>query len=79
MNFEQDSSASVDMNVVMTGSGEFVEIQGTGEETTFTHEQLEGMLNLAKSGIEQLFEVQKEALGTKSPKKSDQLIKRKKT
>lgn len=64
LNFEQDSSASVDMNVVMTGSGEFVEIQGTGEETTFTHEQLEGMLNLAKSGIEQLIEVQKEALGT---------------
>lgn len=63
LNFEQDSSANVDMNVVMTGSGEFVEIQGTGEETTFSYEQLLGLLQLAKSGIEQLFVVQKEALG----------------
>lgn len=63
LNYEQDSSANVDMNVVMTGTGEFVEIQGTGEETTFSYNQLEGMLQLAKSGIEQLFTVQKEALG----------------
>lgn len=63
LNYEEDASANVDMNVVMTGSGEFVEIQGTGEETTFSYRELEGMLMLAKNGIEQLFEVQKEALG----------------
>lgn len=63
LNYEQDANANVDMNVVMTGSGEFVEIQGTGEETTFSYEQLEGLLQLAKSGIEQLFIIQKEVLG----------------
>lgn len=63
LNYEQDANANVDMNVVMTGSGEFVEIQGTGEETTFSYEQLEGLLQLAKNGIEQLFIIQKEVLG----------------
>lgn len=63
LNYEEDASANVDLNVVMTGSGEFVEIQGTGEETTFSYRELEGMLALAKAGIDQLFEVQKEALG----------------
>src|SRR5699024_2700972 len=41
LNYEEDSTANVDMNVVMTGSGEFVEIQGTGEETTFSYNELE--------------------------------------
>lgn len=63
LNYEEDSSANVDMNVVMTGTGEFVEIQGTGEETTFSYNELEDMLTAAKVGIEQLFEVQREALG----------------
>lgn len=63
LNYEEDVSANVDMNIVMTGSGEFVEIQGTGEETTFSYKELEGMLQAAKEGIEQLFAIQKEALG----------------
>ena|SRR5690625_975214 len=63
LNYEQDSSANVDMNVVMTGKGEFVEIQGTGEEATFSYAQLEQMLGAAKDGIEQLFHQQREVLG----------------
>ncbi len=51
------------MNVVMTGNGRFIEIQGTGEEATFDDAQLSSMLSLAKSGIQQLKTVQKEALG----------------
>lgn len=63
LNYEEDSTAAVDMNVVMTGAGEFVEIQGTGEEGTFSYNELEKMLATAKTGIEQLFVVQKEVLG----------------
>src|SRR5699024_5966771 len=63
LNYEQDVAAQVDMNVVMTGEGEFVEIQGTGEEATFSYDQLNTMLADAKTGIEQLIEAQKEALG----------------
>src|SRR5690625_401480 len=62
LNYEQDVSANVDMNIVMTGSGEFVEIQGTGEETTFSYNQLEQMLKVAKIGIEQLFDIQRKAI-----------------
>lgn len=51
LDYELDSKADVDMNVVMTESGKFVEIQGTGEEYVFTEEQLSEMLNLAKQGI----------------------------
>jgi len=63
LNYIEDSSAEVDMNVIMTGNGEFVELQGTGEEKTFSHEQLLQMLDLAKKGIHELFSYQKEALG----------------
>ncbi len=59
LNYELDSNADVDMNIVMTESGKFVEIQGTGEEYTFTEEQLQGMLTLAKKGIKELIEKQK--------------------
>jgi ribonuclease PH len=51
------------MNVVMTGSGEFVELQGTGEETTFSRSQLDQMLGLAESGIKNLLAVQRSAIG----------------
>jgi len=57
--YEEDSRASVDMNVVMTDKDEFVEIQATGEEYTFSNEQLNELLNLAKSGIAQLIALQK--------------------
>ncbi|OZU90659.1 ribonuclease PH [Virgibacillus indicus] len=63
LNYEEDSQAHVDMNIVMTGAGEFVEIQGTGEEATFTNSQLQIMLNLANDGIQQIFTKQKEVLG----------------
>ena len=63
LDYAEDSSAAVDMNVVMTSSGRFAEIQGTGEHATFTEEELGGMLQLARRGIEQLFELQRKALG----------------
>ncbi|HTN76490.1 MAG TPA: ribonuclease PH [Pirellulaceae bacterium] len=67
LDYAQDVSAEVDMNVVMTGSGRFVEIQGTGEEATFSDSELAAMLKLAKSGIAQLKEVQQKALGKHWP------------
>ncbi|MFD2628760.1 ribonuclease PH [Oceanobacillus kapialis] len=63
LNYEEDSQANVDMNIVMTGKHEFVEIQGTGEEATFTADQLQTMLNLAGEGIEELFAFQRESVG----------------
>lgn len=61
--YQEDRDAEVDMNVVMTAAGEFVEIQGTGEKTSFSGEQLGSMLDLARAGIEKLFALQREALG----------------
>ncbi|MBL8049526.1 MAG: ribonuclease PH [Chthonomonas sp.] len=60
--YEEDSTANTDMNVVMTGSGKFIEIQGTAEESPFSAETLGKMLALAKKGIMQLIELQDEAL-----------------
>ncbi|MDN3018477.1 ribonuclease PH [Paenibacillus sp. BSR1-1] len=69
LNYAEDSKAHVDMNVVMTGSGEFVELQGTGEESTFSYEQLQGLLHAAQEGLMELFEHQKTALGEEITKK----------
>ncbi len=63
LNYEEDSTANVDMNVIMTGDGNFVEIQGTGEETTFSYNELQHMLAYAQRGIEQLFEEQRKIIG----------------
>lgn len=63
LDYKEDSAAEVDMNVVMTGGGRFVEVQGTGEEATFTEEELSAMLQLARSGIGRLVAAQREALG----------------
>ncbi|WP_010678338.1 ribonuclease PH [Bacillus timonensis] len=63
LNYIEDSAANVDMNIVMTGKGEFVELQGTGEESTFTRNQLQTLLELAEAGINELIQVQKDALG----------------
>lgn len=60
LDYEEDSAAEVDMNVIMTESGQFVEIQGTGEESTYSHTQLLEMLEVASSGISQLIEAQKQ-------------------
>ncbi|PLS04195.1 ribonuclease PH [Bacillus halotolerans] len=67
LNYEEDSAAEVDMNVIMTGSGRFVELQGTGEEATFSREDLNGLLGLAEKGIQELIDKQKEVLGDSLP------------
>ena len=62
LDYQEDSACQADVNVVMTGSGAFVEVQGTGEEATFTRAQLEAMLSLAEDGIAQLVAAQRAAL-----------------
>ena len=61
--YEEDSQAMVDMNVVMTGSGEFIEVQGTGEGRPFSRQELDRMLAIAESGIDRLISYQKDVLG----------------
>jgi ribonuclease PH len=61
--YDEDSSAEVDMNVVMTGSGRFVELQATAEKTSFDDVQLARLLEMARRGITELFEIQKKAAG----------------
>jgi ribonuclease PH len=60
--YTEDSSAGVDMNVIMSDKSEFIEIQATGEKTSFSKKQLDVLLNLAQSGIEKLIEIQKAVL-----------------
>jgi ribonuclease PH len=64
LDYIEDSSAETDMHVVMTESGGFIEIQGTGEDGDFSHSQLQEMIGLAGSGIETLISKQQEALNT---------------
>lgn len=64
--YEEDSKAEVDMNIVMTGSGKFVEIQGTAEEVPFDREELDWFLLLAEKGIRELIAAQKAALEASS-------------
>lgn len=61
--YAEDSKAKVDMNVVMTDQGEFLEVQGTGEEAPFSRAQLNKLLDLAEKGIKELIGKQKQALG----------------
>jgi ribonuclease PH len=61
--YEEDSAAKVDMNVVMTGAGKFVELQGTGEEAPFSVDELHQLLALGKMGVDHLIAKQKEVLG----------------
>ncbi|KGR84041.1 ribonuclease PH [Lysinibacillus boronitolerans] len=63
LNYVEDVAAAVDMNIVMTGAGRFVELQGTGEEATFSREELNELLALGEKGIQQLVELQKITLG----------------
>lgn len=60
--YEEDSRADVDMNVVATGSGRFVEVQGTGEEATFDRAELDQLLDLSLVGIRRIAEAQREAI-----------------
>jgi len=57
--YEEDSQADVDMNVVMTGSGRFVEVQATAEHTPFDDSQMAGLIQLARGGVSELIEIQK--------------------
>jgi len=60
--YEEDAKAAVDMNVVMTDEGQFVEVQGTGEDAPFTQRQMTAMLKLAREGIGELMAIQEKAL-----------------
>ena len=62
LNYLEDKDAEVDANVVMTGRGRFVEVQSSGEESTFSHEQLQTLLALAQQGIQELSALQSEFL-----------------
>jgi len=64
LSYVEDVAASVDMNLVMNGEGEFIELQGTGEEASYTEEQLAAMLALGKSGISELLRCQQAALSS---------------
>ena len=67
LDYPEDSTAEVDLNVVMTGSGEFVEVQGTAESGAFARELLDRQLDLATAGIAQLRSIQQEVLGERWP------------
>jgi ribonuclease PH len=67
LEYREDKDAAVDFNVVMTGSGQFIEVQGTGEEATFSREQLDRLILLAQQGIAAITSLQKQALGADWP------------
>lgn len=62
LSFEEDVVAEVDMNIVMTGSGKFIEVQGTAERKPFSQDELNELIQLAQSGIQKLIEIQKQTL-----------------
>lgn len=63
LDYEEDSKAEVDMNIIMTGSGKFIEVQGTAEREPFDSNMMNKMIKLAKKGIKELIGVQREMLG----------------
>ena len=65
LNYGEDSNAQVDMNVVMTGHGDFVEVQGTAEGVPFSRRELNQLVDFAEAGIERLVKIQKEVLETR--------------
>ena len=67
LDYPMDFAAEVDMNVVMTGKGQFVEIQGTGEESTFSETELAALIKLAKKSVKELVALQQKAIGKKWP------------
>ena len=67
LDYSEDVRADVDMNVVMTGAGRYVELQGTGEEATFTRAELDALLALAGQGVVDLTGYQRQALGARWP------------
>ncbi len=67
LKYDEDSRAGVDMNVVCTGGGRFVEVQGTAEGEAFTREEMDALLALASQGLSQLFAAQREAIERAAP------------
>jgi ribonuclease PH len=63
LEYIEDKDAEVDFNIVMTGAGEFIEVQGTGEEATFSRTQLDRLLKLGKTGVDAITAAQKKTLG----------------
>jgi XTP/dITP diphosphohydrolase len=63
LSYEEDSAAQVDLNIVMTGSGHLIEVQGTAERKPFSREEMDNLLDLATQGIESLMTMQRDALG----------------
>lgn len=63
LKYEEDSNAQVDMNIIMTDAGEFVEIQGTGEQKPFSRNDMDELLRLGEKGVRELIGLQKEVLG----------------
>jgi ribonuclease PH len=63
LDYSEDKEVAVDLNLVMTGSGQFIEVQGTGEEATYSREQLDSLLSLGQSGILAISQLQRKALG----------------
>lgn len=61
--YEEDSSAEVDMNIVMTDKGEFIEVQGTGEKAPFSYKDLMQLIDLASQGCKELYKIQRNILG----------------
>ena len=62
LDYQEDSHAEVDLNLVMNGRGEIIEIQGTGEQAPFSREKLNRMLDMAEGGIKELLEEQRKAI-----------------
>ncbi|MGH7226652.1 MAG: ribonuclease PH, partial [Gemmataceae bacterium] len=67
LDYSEDKDADVDLNLVLTGGGQFIEVQAGGEEATFSRAQLEQLLDLGKRGIDQITRVQRSALGRNWP------------
>ena len=65
--YAEDSTAEVDMNVVMTSEGRFVEVQGTAERTAFTRSELDSMLGLGEKGIAEIIELQQQMVAVPPP------------
>ena len=63
LDYREDSAAEIDMNVVMNTKGEFVEVQGTGEQVSFSRDRLNDMLDMAEDGVKELLVLQRQALG----------------
>jgi ribonuclease PH len=67
LDYVEDVDAAVDMNIVMTGSGQFIEVQGTGEKSTFNDAELASLIKHARGGIRKLTDIQRKAVGKDWP------------